>query len=144
MVTAFICHDICHIHCFVKGEAHEIGTATKKGAPREGGEFWILNAFAWAKRSAGGTKPPLLGGWNTKTCFNCADFWFFRLWVVLDDDCVKIMITKRIMTKQDGTQMRGDLEVKIEGTEAEVINWMFLFWIGQAAATAAIVKLLAG
>jgi hypothetical protein len=27
---------------------------------------------------------------------------------------------------------------------AEVIKWMFLFWIGQIATTAAIVKLLAG
>jgi hypothetical protein len=53
-------------------------------------------------------------------------------------------LTKRLMTKQDGSEIRGDLEVKIEGTKAEVIKWMFLFWIGQAAATAAIVKLLAG
>ncbi len=28
--------------------------------------------------------------------------------------------------------------------KTEVIKWMFLFWIGQIATTAAIVKLLAG
>ena len=40
-------------------------------------------------------------------------------------------LTKRLMTKQDGAEIK-----------AEVIKWMFLFWIGQLAATAAIVKFL--
>jgi hypothetical protein len=35
------------------------------------------------------------------------------------------------MTKQDGAKIK-----------AEVIKWMFLFWIGQLAATAAIIKFL--
>jgi hypothetical protein len=35
------------------------------------------------------------------------------------------------MTKQDGAELK-----------AEMIKWMFLFWIGQMAATAAIVKFL--
>ena len=35
------------------------------------------------------------------------------------------------MTKQDGADLK-----------AEIIKWMFLFWIGQTVATAAIVKLL--
>ena len=39
--------------------------------------------------------------------------------------------TKRLMTKQDGAEIK-----------AEIIKWMFLFWIGQTAATAAIVKFL--
>ena len=43
-----------------------------------------------------------------------------------DDD-----LTKRLMTKQDGAELK-----------AEVIKWMFLFWIGQAATTAALIKLL--
>ena len=40
-------------------------------------------------------------------------------------------LTKRLMTKQDGAELK-----------AEMIKWMFLFWIGQMAATVAIVKLL--
>ena len=40
-------------------------------------------------------------------------------------------LTKRLMTKQDGADIK-----------AEIIKWMFLFWIGQTVATAAIVKLL--
>ena len=35
------------------------------------------------------------------------------------------------MTKQDGAELK-----------AEMIKWMVLFWIGQMAATAAIVKFL--
>ena len=40
-------------------------------------------------------------------------------------------LTKRLMTKQDGAELK-----------AEMIKWMFLFWIGQMAATAVIVKFL--
>ena len=40
-------------------------------------------------------------------------------------------LTKRLLTKQDGAEVK-----------AEIIKWMFLFWIGQTAATAAIVKFL--
>jgi hypothetical protein len=40
-------------------------------------------------------------------------------------------LTKRLMTKQDGAELK-----------AEMIKWMFLFWITQMAATAAIVKFL--
>ena len=49
-------------------------------------------------------------------------------------------LTKRLMTKLDGAEIRRELEVKIEGTKAEIIKGMFLFWIGQVAATVAIVK----
>lgn len=34
------------------------------------------------------------------------------------------------------------LESKISETKADLIRWMFLFWIGQTAAVLAIVKLL--
>jgi len=34
------------------------------------------------------------------------------------------------------------LDVKISETKADLIKWMFLFWIGQTAAVLAIVKLL--
>jgi hypothetical protein len=38
---------------------------------------------------------------------------------------------KRLMTKQDGADIK-----------AEIIKWMFLFWIGQIAALVAIAKLI--
>ena len=47
-------------------------------------------------------------------------------------------LTKTLMTKEDGAKLR----VEIAESKTEVIKWMFLFWIGQMAATAAIVKLL--
>ena len=40
-------------------------------------------------------------------------------------------LTKRLMTKQDGAEIK-----------AEIIRWMFLFWIGQIASLVAIVKLI--
>ena len=36
----------------------------------------------------------------------------------------------------------AELRVEMSAFKAEIIKWMFLFWIGQMAATAAIVKLL--
>ena len=51
-------------------------------------------------------------------------------------------LTKRLMTKQDGVEMKADLRKEMHGFKAEIIKWMFLFWIGQTVATAAIVKLL--
>ena len=47
-------------------------------------------------------------------------------------------LTKTLMTKEDGAKLR----VEIAESKTEVIKWMFLFWIGQMAATAAIVKFL--
>jgi hypothetical protein len=40
-------------------------------------------------------------------------------------------LSKRLMTKQDGSELK-----------AEIIKWMFLFWIGQTVATTALVKFL--
>ena len=51
-------------------------------------------------------------------------------------------LTKRLMTKQDGADLRAELRTEMANHKAEIIKWMFLFWIGQMAATAAIVKLL--
>jgi hypothetical protein len=42
-------------------------------------------------------------------------------------------LTKRLMTKQDGADLK-----------AEIIKWMFLLWIGQIAAFAAAAKFLFG
>ncbi len=47
-------------------------------------------------------------------------------------------LTKTLMTKEDGAKLR----VEIAESKTEVIKWMFLFWIGQMASTAAIVKFL--
>lgn len=51
-------------------------------------------------------------------------------------------LTKRLMTKQDGADLRGDLLTKSESTKAEIIKWMFLFWIGQIAVLLAAAKFL--
>jgi hypothetical protein len=51
-------------------------------------------------------------------------------------------LSKRLMTKQDGADLRGDLRAEMANFKAEIIKWMFLFWIGQTAATAALIKLL--
>jgi len=42
-------------------------------------------------------------------------------------------LTRRLMTKQDGADIK-----------AEIIKWMFLFWIGQIAVLVAAAKLLFG
>ena len=52
-------------------------------------------------------------------------------------------ISVKLMTKLDGAEIRRELEVKIEGTKSEVIKWMFLFWLGQIAVTAGLIKFLA-
>jgi hypothetical protein len=58
-------------------------------------------------------------------------------------------LTKRLMTNEDGAKIRAEIKTSIAelrtemaNFKAEIIKWMFLFWIGQIAATAAIVKLL--
>ena len=58
-------------------------------------------------------------------------------------------LTKRLMTNEDGAKIRAEIKTSIAelrtemaNFKAEIIKWMFLFWIGQMAATAAIVKLL--
>jgi hypothetical protein len=51
-------------------------------------------------------------------------------------------LTKRLMTKQDGAELKAELSTKIADSKAEMIKWMFLFWIGQMATTAALITLL--
>ncbi|MFA7345404.1 MAG: hypothetical protein WC003_13970 [Terrimicrobiaceae bacterium] len=51
-------------------------------------------------------------------------------------------LTTRLMTKEDGSEIRRELEVKIESLKAELIKWMFLFWIGQIAVLVALAKIL--
>ncbi len=40
-----------------------------------------------------------------------------------------------LATKADIHDLKGNLEVKIADSKAEMIKWMFIFWIGQVAVT---------
>ena len=45
-----------------------------------------------------------------------------------------------LATKADIHDLKGNLEVKIADSKAEMIKWMFIFWIGQLATFIAIAK----
>ncbi|OIP29270.1 MAG: hypothetical protein CO106_10670 [Deltaproteobacteria bacterium CG_4_9_14_3_um_filter_44_9] len=50
----------------------------------------------------------------------------------------------RAATKEDIAYLKQDianLEIKLEKTRADIIKWMFLFWIGQLASLIAILEL---
>ncbi len=49
------------------------------------------------------------------------------------DDAMQVLATKEDIAY---------LRVEIQTTKADTIKWMFIFWIGQLAATIAIVKFL--
>ncbi len=51
-------------------------------------------------------------------------------------------LSRKLLTKIDGADLRRELEVKIEGTKSEIIKWMFLFWLGQIAVTAGLIRFL--
>ena len=68
------------------------------------------------------------------------------------EDKTKILATKQdilelqLATKQDTADLRGELKqeiselrVEMKQDKADMVKWMFLFWIGQVAATFAIV-----
>lgn len=44
-----------------------------------------------------------------------------------------------LASKQDLNDLKLDLVTRIEASRADTIKWMFIFWIGQLAATAGIV-----
>lgn len=49
-----------------------------------------------------------------------------------------------LATKQDIAYLKQDianLEIKLEKTRADIIKWMFLFWIGQLASLIAILQI---
>ena len=49
----------------------------------------------------------------------------------------------RIATREDIANLRADLRVEIAQSKAEIIKWMFIFWIGQIAVVIALkLKLL--
>lgn len=43
-----------------------------------------------------------------------------------------------LATKQDVNDLKVDLVTRIESSKSDTIKWMFIFWIGQLAATAGI------
>ncbi len=45
-------------------------------------------------------------------------------------------------TKTELAEMKGDLRSEIQEAKADVIKWMFIFWVGQLAATVAVFKLI--
>ena len=50
----------------------------------------------------------------------------------------------KVATKQDIAYLKQDianLEIKLEKTRADIIKWMFLFWIGQLASLIAILQI---
>ncbi len=49
---------------------------------------------------------------------------------------------KMAESRADLVAVKSGLEVKIAQSESRLIKWMFIFWIGQVAATLAIVSLL--
>ncbi len=62
-------------------------------------------------------------------------------------------LTKRLMTNVDGEKLRAEIKTAIADLrtelrtemaqfKAEIIKWMFLFWIGQIAVMTAIIKFL--
>ena len=47
-----------------------------------------------------------------------------------------------LATKEDIANLRGELRTEIAMVKADMIKWMFIFWIGQLAASIAIAKFL--
>ena len=45
-----------------------------------------------------------------------------------------------LATKTDIANLRAELKAEIVGTKAELIKWMFIFWIGQFASFIAVAK----
>lgn len=47
-----------------------------------------------------------------------------------------------LATKQDIIELRSELRIEMANHKAEIIKWMFIFWIGQLAAMIAIAEFL--
>jgi cytochrome c biogenesis factor len=43
--------------------------------------------------------------------------------------------TRTLSTKEDMAHLRTELKTEIASTKAEIIKWMFIFWIGQIVVT---------
>lgn len=47
-----------------------------------------------------------------------------------------------LATKEDIMKLREELRVEMREIKADMIKWMFIFWIGQLAAIIAIIKMI--
>ena len=56
---------------------------------------------------------------------------------------LKVLATKEdiYLIKEDLAKLEGRLESKIAEVKAEIIKWMFIFWIGQVAVTFGLIML---
>ena len=53
-----------------------------------------------------------------------------------DISSLKEYLDKIFATKEDLAKTEGRLDIKIAETKAELIKWMFIFWMGQVAVMA--------
>jgi hypothetical protein len=49
--------------------------------------------------------------------------------------------TSILATKEDLARESGNTNAKIEGSKAELIKWMFIFWVGQLVAMFGLIQL---
>jgi len=55
----------------------------------------------------------------------------------------KYEVKKDILaTKEDISKLREELRVEMREIKADMIKWMFIFWIGQLVAIIAIIKMM--
>lgn len=47
-----------------------------------------------------------------------------------------------LATKKDIADLKSELKVEIAQTKAELLKWLFLFWVGQVAVVFALAKLI--
>jgi hypothetical protein len=47
-----------------------------------------------------------------------------------------------LATKEDISKLREELRVEMREIKADMIKWMFIFWIGQLVAMIAIIKMI--
>ena len=47
-----------------------------------------------------------------------------------------------LATKEDISKLREELRVEMREIKADMIKWMFIFWIGQLVAIIAIIKMM--
>ncbi len=46
-----------------------------------------------------------------------------------------------LLVKKDLFQVRAELEITIEKVRADMIKWMFIFWVGQVSVTVGLILL---
>lgn len=53
------------------------------------------------------------------------------------EDNLKVLATREDLAniKEDLANIKGELRTEIAGARSDLVKWMFLFWIGQVAAT---------